>query len=290
MHYICKKKLMMDTLKFSISLTPDNQDFRDILIAMLSEKGFEGFVENENNVEAYISENVYLNNMLSENMFGPIFSVSFSSELIKEKNWNEVWEKNYFKPLLIGGRCLVRAPFHHEYPKAEYEIIIDPNMAFGTGNHETTSMMAEYVLETELAGKALLDMGCGTGILAMLALKTGAGKVTAIDIDKRSVENTLENCRLNNCTSVQVLKGDASALGAETFDLIFANIQKNILMEDVEKYSSVLNTGGFLFMSGFYKNDLDDLIKQAKLFAINYVSCKVKNNWVAACFVKQVGE
>ncbi|MBN1926308.1 MAG: 50S ribosomal protein L11 methyltransferase [Prolixibacteraceae bacterium] len=280
----------MNTYKIIISLFPDTQDFRDILIAMLSEIGFEGFVEDEKNVEAYIPEDIFSENLLSENQFEPLFSFSFTSEFIEERNWNEVWEKNYFKPLLIGGRCVVRASFHKEYPKAEYEIVIDPNMAFGTGNHETTSMMVEYILDSELTGKTVLDMGCGTGILAMLAFKRGARKVLAVDIDQRSVDNTIENCSLNDCSSIKTEKGDASVLEAETYDLIFANIQKNILMNDVEKYSTVLNTGGFLFMSGFYKADLNDIIARAKLFGIKFISNKEKNKWVAACFIKDQGE
>ncbi|MCF8358798.1 MAG: 50S ribosomal protein L11 methyltransferase [Prolixibacteraceae bacterium] len=277
----------MNTQKFTIFLTPDSQEFREILIAVLSEKGFEGFVENNKNIEAFIAEKDFSEGMLNENMLEPLFSISFTSELIEEKNWNEVWEQNYFKPLLIGGRCLVRAPFHTEYPAARYEIIINPNMAFGTGNHETTSMMVEYILESELAGKTVLDMGCGSGILAILAMKKGAREVTAIDIDERSVENTMENCRLNNCTSIRAGKGDATVLGAETFDFIYANIQKNILMNDVEKYSKELNRGGFLFMSGFYKADIDDIVARAKLFGINFISSKERNKWIAACFRKK---
>ena len=159
----------MNYRKIIIQLIPDNQEYRDILMANFAEIGFESFVENEMDMEAYITDEKFNDSLLNTVNFEPLFKFNFQIELIPDQNWNEVWEKNYFKPLLVANKCLVRAPFHLEYPKAQYEIIIEPKMAFGTGNHETTALMIEHLLETDITGKDILDMGCGTGILSMLA-------------------------------------------------------------------------------------------------------------------------
>jgi ribosomal protein L11 methyltransferase len=276
----------MDYHKISIQLTPDNQDFRDILMASMGDVGFESFVENENSVDAFIPSPNFSESSLKEVNFSPLFLITYTVEEIPDQNWNEVWEKNYFKPLLIAGKCLIRAPFHTDYPKAEIELVIEPKMAFGTGNHETTSLMIEHLLETDIAAKTVLDMGCGTGILAMLSSKQGALAVTAIDIDKWSYESTTENCEINDCTNVEAFLGDANLLGESTFDIIFANIHKNILLQDMEIYAFVLNEGGKLFMSGFYTEDLEDITSCAEALKLSVVSHKVSNNWVAASFSK----
>lgn len=280
----------MDYQKITLTLSPDNQDYRDILMASFGEIGFESFVENDSNIEAYIPINLWDEENLKNFEFTDLFNFKWEKEFIPEQNWNEVWEKNYFQPLLVADRCLIRAPFHTEFPKAEFEIVIEPKMAFGTGNHETTSSMIEYILETDMERKTILDMGCGTGILAMLASMRGAKHVTAIDIDHWSSESTEENCALNNCKNVTVKLGDASLLGSESFDIIFANIHKNILIQDMEKYSSVLNEDGLLFLSGFYENDIDDIINHSKTFNINYLNRKIRNKWVAICCQKHTAK
>ena len=276
----------MDYQKVTIKLNPDMQDFRDILMAELGEVGFESFVENERTVEAYIQKNAWNDEIMQQVEFPALFSIEWEEELIPDQNWNEVWEKNYFQPLLVADRCLIRAPFHTEYPKTEFEIVIEPKMAFGTGNHETTSSMIEYILESEMEGKSVLDMGCGTGILAMLASMRGAKEIVAIDIDKWSYESTLENSKLNQCKNISVKLGDASLLGSETFDIIFANIHKNILLEDMEKYHAVLNENGFLFISGFYENDIPDLTSKANSLNLKYLDSKIKNKWTAVKYQK----
>ena len=154
----------MDYNKVTFSIKPDNQDFRDILMASLGEVGFESFVENDSNVEAYIPSNITFIEKIDVLDFDPLFVFQYKNEIIPEQNWNEVWEKNYFQPLVIANKCVVRAPFHTDYPKLEFEIVIEPKMAFGTGNHETTSLMIEHLLELDIANKKVLDMGCGTGI------------------------------------------------------------------------------------------------------------------------------
>lgn len=275
----------MDYQKVTISLTPDNQDFRDILMAELAEAGYESFVENENNIEAYITAPQFDAEKLKTGINQSFFSILFKNELIPDQNWNKVWEENYFKPLVVANKCVVRAPFHKEFPNAEYEIVIEPKMAFGTGNHETTSLMMEYILENDMENKTILDMGCGTGILAMMASMKGAKSVTAIDIDEWSYKSTKENASNNNCNNIEACQGDASLLGNEKYDIIFANIHKNVLINDMTKYQTVLNNGGLLFMSGFYENDYKDITGKTKTLGMRPNGFKIKNKWIAAMYI-----
>jgi ribosomal protein L11 methyltransferase len=214
------------------------------------------------------------------------FSVATENEMIPDKNWNEVWEKNYFKPLLIGNRCLVRAPFHTEYEPAEFELVIEPKMAFGTGNHETTTLVAEQILNMDLTGKTVLDMGCGTGILGMLASLKGAKSIIAIDIDTWSFESTVENARLNYILNLEAKLGDASLLGTETFEIIFANIHKNVIVNDLPVYESVLQSGGKIYLSGFYIHDMPDVKAKAESLGLVETGFQEKNNWVVYAFRK----
>jgi ribosomal protein L11 methyltransferase len=214
------------------------------------------------------------------------FSVETDLEMIPDQNWNEVWEKNYFQPLLIGGRCLVRAPFHANTAPAEFELVIEPKMAFGTGNHETTTLMAEQILDMDLSGKNVLDMGCGTGILGMLASLKGASKITAIDIDQWSYESATENARLNNIDNLKAKLGDASLLGSETYEIIFANIHKNVIIADLPIYENVLQQGGKLYLSGFYTHDMADVKAKAESVGLMETGFKERNNWVVYSFQK----
>jgi len=261
---------------------------RDVLAAQLGEIGFESFLETETGIEAFIQEPLYREDDLFEvtKSFEDDFTFEVISEIIKSQNWNEVWEKNYFKPLIINNECVIRAPFHTDFPKAKYEIIIEPNMAFGTGNHETTTMMVETILETEMTNKNVLDMGCGTGILGILASMKGAGKVTAIDIDEWSFNGANENAVLNNIVNMTVKQGDAGLLGAEKFDIILANIHKNVLINDLPAYSKVLKSGGLLVMSGFYTEDMQDIKTTSEKSGLKENGYKTKNNWVAYSFKK----
>jgi ribosomal protein L11 methyltransferase len=207
--------------------------------------------------------------------------------LIKDQNWNEEWEKNYFKPLLIADKCLVRAPFHTDYPNAEYEIIIEPNMAFGTGNHETTSLMIEHLLEMDLNAKSLLDMGCGTGILSILASMKGCSSIVAVDIDKWAYEGTIENSKLNNIDNIEALIGDVSSVENTHFDIVLANIHKNVLIDDMPKYKTLLNKNGLLIMSGFYDHDLVDIERIAVSLGFKSHKKKIKNRWVAIAYLAE---
>ena len=207
-------------------------------------------------------------------------------EVIADQNWNEVWEQNYFEPLMIEDQCLVRAPFHENYRDATFEIIINPRMAFGTGNHETTHLMVKAMLEMELTGLDILDMGCGSGILSILSSMKGAKDVTAVDIDEWSTNNTTENAGLNNILNITVKLGDASLLTDQKFDVILANIQRNIIVEDMPAYCKVLRPGGKLLMSGFYTKDLEMVVEKAESLELKLIESFDRSDWGAALFIK----
>ncbi len=260
--------------------------YSDVLMSQLGTIGFNGFAETYDGFEAYIEENQLNENELKKTLTGKPegVKVGCSKELIKDRNWNEEWELNYFKPLVISGECLIRAPFHKDYPECRYEIIIEPNMAFGTGNHETTSMMLEAIIKENMTGKNVLDMGCGTGILGILASMKGAAKITAIDIDEWPVKGTAENARLNKVYNLEVQQGDASLLGEGSYDIILANIHKNVLLNDIPVYVKCLNQNGKLFMSGIYVEDLSELTTRALNFGLKLLEYQEKNKWVMAAF------
>ncbi len=269
-------------------MEPAGQWVADVLMAGMAEVGFDTFVETEDGFEAYIPEKLYNRDSI-EAVIGEVSGetdIRFAEETIAARNWNEEWEKNYFRPLVISDQVVVRAPFHNDYPRCRYEIVIEPKMAFGTGNHETTSLMMEVILELDLTGKSLLDMGCGTGILAILASMTGAGPVTAIDIDEWSYNATVENSALNSILNITTMMGDSGLLGSETFDVVLANIQKNVIMNDLPVYSEVLQPGGQMLLSGFYKTDLPDIRKSAELNGLLFKEFRERNNWVVVIFIK----
>ena len=278
----------MNYLKLAVNIAPFEEWLRDVLTARLTEIGFESFVETDDGFEGFIPEKDFnekeVFNLLKT--FEENYTFTIQTELIEEKNWNEEWEKNYFKPLVVAGKCVVRAPFHKEYPVLDYEIVIEPNMAFGTGNHETTSMMLETILENDMQDKSVLDMGCGTGILGILASMRGARKITAIDIDEWSFKGASENAQINHIKNMEVKLGDTSLLGDEKYDIIFANIHKNVLLNDLPAYSKNLNKNGLLFMSGFYVNDIPDLKNKAEQMGLKEIGFKSKNNWAVSEFKK----
>ena len=236
----------MEYTKTTCVLQPDTEINREILVAELGNIGYESFTETDESVEAYIPSADFSEETLSHLL--PIdfnhFRFSSTSETIPEQNWNEVWEKNYFQPLLIANQCLIRAPYHTDYPSAPYEIVIEPGMAFGTGNHETTSLMISEILEEHLIGKTVLDMGCGTGILSILAAKRGAEKITSIDIDQWAINSTIENSTFNNVLNLEIIQGGAESIPNLKYDFIYANIQRNILLNDMPQYCKVLKRGG----------------------------------------------
>jgi ribosomal protein L11 methyltransferase len=276
----------MNYTKISFKLTPNSEENREILVAVLSDLAFESFDETDDLVLGYVPGELFDFDEMNEITSALPFSVETENEMIPDQNWNEVWEKNYFKPLLIGGRCLVRAPFHTEYEPAEFELVIEPKMAFGTGNHETTTLVAKQILDMDLTDKTVLDMGCGTGILGMLASLKGAKSITAIDIDNWSFESTVENARLNNIFNLEAKLGDASLLDSESYDVIFANIHKNVIINDLPAYEKVLQSGGKLYLSGFYTHDMPDVKAKAESLGLIETGVHEKNNWVVYSFVK----
>ena len=258
----------------------------EILIAELSQLDFESFDETDEGVKAYILASLDKENLLDEVFIlnNPEFEITYSVNTIEPVNWNEEWEKN-FEPIVIADACAVRAPFHKPF-NVQYEIVIEPKMSFGTGHHETTFMMLQFILENTFEGKTVLDMGCGTAVLAILAEMRGASKVDAIDIDDWCVENSEENVLRNHCKYISVKLGDASVLPtSETYDTIIANINRNILLNDMEIYSKGLKMGGELYLSGFYKEDLPIIIECCNKLGLQFVENKEKNNWIAAKFV-----
>ena len=276
----------MEYTKITCTLLPDNELAREMLIAELGNVGFESFVETENTVEAYIPSGIYMPELLqSTNLTdNEFFSFTSAAEVIADQNWNEVWEQNYFEPLVIEDQCMIRAPFHEDYPEANYQVIINPRMAFGTGNHETTHLMIKAMLELDLKEKKVLDMGCGSGVLSILASQKGAAEITAIDIDEWSTNNTTENASLNQIPNISVQLGDSGLLTDQQFDVILANIQRNILLQDMDAYRKVLKKGGILLMSGFYISDLEAIVGKAQKLDLKLIKSDERSDWCAASF------
>jgi ribosomal protein L11 methyltransferase len=273
-------------LLFTTNPTEDYQ--QDLLINELAEIGFDTFEEVESGFKAYIPSVDFSQAVLDEHLepYHTQFSFTYEINLIPQKNWNEVWESN-FEPIQIRDKVWVRATFHPHRPEFPYEIVIDPKMAFGTGHHETTSMMMDLMLDADLLGKKVLDMGCGTGILAILASKLGANDITAIDYDPLCYESTIENAALNGANTIKAICGSKEVIPQERFDIILANINRNILLDQMATYSKVLKSGGDIYFSGFYETpDLDIIKEEAAKNALQYVNHKKSKEWVAARFKK----
>jgi ribosomal protein L11 methyltransferase len=267
----------------------EGEDYhKDLLINALGEIGFDTFEELDLGFKAYIPSADFDQEKLDEqlSLYREMFSFSYEMTLIPQKNWNEVWESN-FEPIAIGDKIFVRATFHQPKPEFKYEIVIDPKMAFGTGHHQTTSMMLELLLENDFIGKKVLDMGCGTGILAIMTSKLGAKTITAVDYDPVCYESTIENSGLNHIENIVALCGSKEAIPDELFDTILANINRNILIDQMLRYAEVLKPGGEIYFSGFYENpDLDIITSEAGKYSLQYISHKKDKEWVAAKFVK----
>jgi ribosomal protein L11 methyltransferase len=258
----------------------------EILIAELGEKAFESFIETETGISAYVQKDLWSENILEDIQIldNSEFNISYTFEEIEQVNWNEEWEKN-FEAIEVDGKCHVRAPFH-EKTNAEYDIVIEPKMSFGTGHHETTHMMIQHILETDFTNRKTLDMGCGTAILAILAEMKGAQPIDAIDIDNWCYLNSIENAERNNCNHISVYEGDASLLVGKKYDIIIANINRNILLNDMQQYVDCLNENGILFLSGFYTEDIPVITESCTSKGLSYVKQFERNNWVALKFEK----
>ncbi|MBT3742063.1 MAG: 50S ribosomal protein L11 methyltransferase [Polaribacter sp.] len=258
----------------------------EILIAELGAVGFESFVENEDGVTAYIQKEEWNSNIL-DTIFvlnSDEFSIEYNQNEVEQTNWNAEWEKN-FTPIEVDEIVSIRAPFH-ENPNLKYDIVIEPKMSFGTGHHETTHMMVQHLLQLDLNNKQTLDMGCGTGILAIFAEMKGAKPIDAIDIDNWCYENSIENVTRNNCHHISVFEGDSSLLINKKYDLIIANINRNILLMDMKVYANCLKEKGILLLSGFYEEDIPIIDAEVSKYNLKLEKFIQRNNWVALKYNK----
>ena len=257
----------------------------DILVAELGEAGFESFTENPDGVIAYIQKADWNASLLDDVQILQSEEVNFSYDVkeIEQVNWNLEWEKN-FEPIVVDNEVSIRAPFHKN-PGLTYDIVIEPKMSFGTGHHETTHLMVQHLRGLDLQGKHVLDMGCGTGILAIFAEMRGASAIDAIDIDNWCYENSIENVARNQCKSISVYEGDSSLLKPKTYDLIIANINRNILLADMEIYAGSLKDQGILLLSGFYTEDIEKINASAENNGLQLDKKLERNNWVGLKYV-----
>lgn len=280
----------MNYIFVQFNCNPNFEALTDVLSAQLGKIGFESFVSIDTGLEAYISSKLFsvdkIDKLLS--VFPFEANISYSYREIEDVNWNEEWEKNYFKQIVIDDKCCVHSSFHQLDKKYDYEIMIDPKMAFGTGHHQTTSLMIKEILTMNLNNKIVLDLGCGTGVLAILAKMKRASVVKAIDIDEWAYHNAIENVKLNDVDDIKVLHGDVNLLNHEKFDLILANINRNVLLNDIPKYKLHLNKGGYLLMSGFYKDDIPLIKKMCSEHNLIYKGFSEKDQWVTTTFCTEL--
>lgn len=273
----------MDYIELDIKLKP-LRPFNEIIVAQLAEAGFESFVDTEDGVLAYgqISE-TSVERALAETFLGEKrddVAVSFQSSVIESQNWNAVWESD-FEPVFVEEYVSILAPFHDPSQAKGMIVEIQPKMSFGTGHHQTTWMMSKALFELESVPEKVLDMGTGTGVLAIIAEKLGAKDILAIDIEEWSVENTIENAERNKCKNIKVLHGDSDLITGKSFDLILANINKNVLKAHLPSYAATLQKGGVLMLSGFFDSDVDELLNFAKNYGLVKEFVYFKDNWAA---------
>ena len=266
---------------------PDNENLKDMFMELLGEIGFDSFMDTDEGFDAYCQEPLLneeeLNDIMQMEQFANVKLIK--KELIPDQDWNATWEASY-EPVIINEFCRIRAPFHKVEGSYKYDLIIEPKMSFGTAHHETTSQIIELMLQSDFSGLNLLDMGSGTGVLAILAKKLGSATTVAIDNDEWAYRNALDNIRLNDENEIIVELGDASSLNDRQFDVILANINRNILLRDMKGYVKCLVDGGKIFFSGFYEEDLVLIKKEAERLGLTYSNHVTKNNWTAAVFVK----
>ena len=278
----------MKYFEVTFTTSPCNEIVNDVVSALAGEIGFESFVEWDHGIQAYIQQQLFDEKALEdmvENFPLSDTSITYTVKEAEDKDWNEEWEKNFFQPIVIGDRCCIHSTFHKDTPKTEYEILINPQMAFGTGHHETTSSIICELLDADLKDKSVLDMGCGTSILAILASMRGANPITAIDIDDWCVNNSRDNIALNGINNITVELGDADLLkGRSPFDVIIANINRNILLADMDKYAACMHSGSELYMSGFYIEDIPFIREKAESLGMTFIHHRKKNNWAAVKF------
>ncbi len=268
---------MNDYIEVEVNVNP-RQPGSDLLVTELAELGFESFADSQTGFQAWIPADAFQESMLSvvNQLDTELGNAKYSWKLIKGQNWNAAWESGY-QPVKIGQKLLIRAPFHEADSSVEMELVIQPQQSFGTGHHPTTALMAEKLLTSSLTARYIMDLGCGTGVLAILATKLGAGKIEGVDIEKPAVENAIENARNNSADSIVFTLGDASAMQGKIYDMILANINKNILKATMKQFAASLNEGGDLLLSGFFVTDADELREAAAGF--EFVELKNSGEW-----------
>ena len=275
----------MKTFEYSFTM-PTSDIQHDMLVTMLADLGFDSFMDDDMGLKAYCSEDQRDDQAVEELLLMEAFHGVhlLSVEEMPDKDWNEVWEASY-QPVIVNERCRVRAPFHEPDPSFEFDLVIEPKMSFGTTNHETTAQIIQLMLETNFQGKEVLDMGSGTAVLAILAKKLGSSRTVAIDNDEWAYRNAFTNCELNGINDIEIVLGDASSIQGN-FDMVLANINRNILLRDMHHYVTAMRPQAHIFFSGFYTEDLESIKAEAERNGLRYVRHLAKNNWVAAEFEK----
>lgn len=281
---------MNNYFEVRVTPTPCNETITDILAALLADEGYESFVPDESGLTAYIKSTDYSRSTLEEALEAfPIADIAFEAKAteVEGRDWNREWEQNYFQPIVVADRCVIHSSFHHDIPKCEYDIVIDPKMAFGTGHHQTTSLIIDRLLNLDLCDKHVIDVGTGTGILAILAAMRGARPVEAIEIDEFAYVNAVENVKINNHPEIDVILGDAAKLkGISPADILIANINRNIILGDMGRYSEAIKPGGTAIFSGFYVEDIPILSEAALKSGLMVVNHTERDRWASLLLKK----
>lgn len=282
---------MNDYREVRFDITPCSEDAGDLLAAFLGDIGYETFVPDATGLTAYVPEAMWSKDALDAiiNDFPMEVSITAKDAFVEGRDWNSEWERNYFQPIIVGNKCVIHSTFHHDIPKAEYDIVIDPKMAFGTGHHATTSQVIEGILDTDLEGRSVIDMGTGTAILSILAAMRGAKAVTGIEIDEFAYANAIENVATNGVSDiVTLINGDALALAdVAPADVFLANINRNVILNDFERYAERLNTGGTMILSGFYDDDIPMLEDAATPLGLSITRVSTRDKWTALTLIKK---
>lgn len=281
---------MNDYYKVKFTLAPCLAYECDILAALLADVGFESFEQTEDGVDAFVKKELWDKDAVSEviKLYDFEAKIDFSEELVVGQDWNEEWEKHYFNPIVFEDKCVIHSSFHKDFPRLQYDIVIDPKMAFGTGHHETTSLMIKRILDAEMTGKSVLDMGTGTGVLAILSAMVGATHVVGVEIDPPAYENAVANAQLNGHPEIDLRLGGAETVAeSNSFDFVLANINRNIITADIDRYASALKAGGEMMLSGFYVDDVPVVEAAANKCGLERVSVIEKNRWANLQLVKK---
>ena len=281
---------MNDYYKVKFTLAPCLAYECDILAALLADVGFESFEQTADGVDAFVKKELWDNDAVSEviKLYDFEAKIDFSEELVVGQDWNEEWEKHYFNPIVFEDKCVIHSSFHKDFPRLQYDIVIDPKMAFGTGHHETTSLMIKRILDAEMTGKSVLDTGTGTGVLAILSAMVGAANVVGVEIDPPAYENAVANAQLNGHPEIDLRLGGAETVAeSNSFDFVLANINRNIITADIDRYASALKAGGEMMLSGFYVDDVPVVEAAANKCGLERVSVIEKNRWANLQLVKK---